>query len=55
LPLWTQIEFLDKNIGFGLQPGYIDELDARAAGMYYLFVAEDGGKSWATIEPILGP
>lgn len=55
LPLWTQLEFLDANLGFGIQPGYVDELDERANGSYSLFVTEDGGKSWTKIEPILQP
>lgn len=55
LPLWTQMEFLDTNLGFGIQPGYIDELDARADGTYSLFMTEDGGKSWTSIKPVLAP
>ncbi|GAB4581618.1 MAG: hypothetical protein Fur0022_43670 [Anaerolineales bacterium] len=55
LPLWTQLEFLDENFGFGIQPGYVDELDARADGSYHLFVTEDGGKTWTEIEPVLQP
>ena len=60
LPLGTEIQFIDEKIGFAYNPytGYdsnpYNELDSRSGVESYVFVSEDGGRSWLPVEPHLG-
>ena len=67
LPLGTEIQFIDQKNGFaynlstgnesspGIDANPYHELDSRAGAESYLFISQDGGRSWSPVEPQLVP